>query len=443
MKPHASPVLHAINYLLGDLDEQLPDHPASQGRPAVLPQPAQRPRHGRLLHRLGRDRSHRARCGRPSRTATSASQFADDTARRGASSACSAMPSWTRARSGRPWPIHRSPSWASCCGWSTSTGSPWTGWCPTSRSPSCKGMFAAAGWQVVTLKWGRLISDLFASARRRAAPERLEQMPNEEYQRMLRVDSVRRRRADLTDADGGPEADALRDLVTGMPAAELAAAVRDLGGHDLGLLVDTFTHRRQPTARPSCSPTRSRAAGCRPRATRTTTPPCSPATRCRSWRPTPVWTSQHPVAAVPAGQHAGRLCAASAGAALRREPVTPRTRWHVPTALGHAHRKPISTQATLGRLLADLPRDAPETAARVVTCSPDVASSTNLGGWINKTGVWSVARPSRLVRRRHRAGAALARGDQRPAHRARHRRGQPGLPARRARAPPGPGGASG
>jgi pyruvate dehydrogenase E1 component len=25
-----------------------------------------------------------------------------------------------------------------------------------------------------------------------------------------------------------------------------------------------------------------------------------------------------------------------------------------------------------------------------VTCSPDVASSTNLGGWINKTGVWSV-----------------------------------------------------
>jgi pyruvate dehydrogenase E1 component len=26
----------------------------------------------------------------------------------------------------------------------------------------------------------------------------------------------------------------------------------------------------------------------------------------------------------------------------------------------------------------------------VVTCSPDVASSTNLGGWINKTGVWSV-----------------------------------------------------
>jgi pyruvate dehydrogenase E1 component len=29
-------------------------------------------------------------------------------------------------------------------------------------------------------------------------------------------------------------------------------------------------------------------------------------------------------------------------------------------------------------------------AERVVTVSPDVASSTNLGGWINKSGIWSV-----------------------------------------------------
>ena len=69
----------------------------------------------------------------------------------------------------------------------------------------------------------------------------------------------------------------------------------------------------------------------------------------------------------------------------------------------------------------------------MVTCSPDVASSTNLGGWINKTGVWSVERPPRLVRGRHRARPAVVGGHQRPAHRARDRRGQPGRPARRAR----------
>ncbi|MEV4253585.1 pyruvate dehydrogenase, partial [Spirillospora sp. NPDC049652] len=72
-----------------------------------------------------------------------------------------------------------------------------------------------------------------------------------------------------------------------------------------------------------------------------------------------------------------------------RTPVTHEKPASVPDALGRRHRVPVSTQAAFGRLLSDLSREAPEVAARVVTCSPDVASSTNLGGWINKTGVWS------------------------------------------------------
>ena len=43
------------------------------------------------------------------------------------------------------------------------------------------------------------------------------------------------------------------------------------------------------------------------------------------------------------------------------------------------------------------------------------------------------ARPAGLVRRRHRAGPALVNGQQRPTHRTRHRRGQPGVPAGRTR----------
>ncbi|HYX61221.1 MAG TPA: pyruvate dehydrogenase, partial [Streptosporangiaceae bacterium] len=50
-----------------------------------------------------------------------------------------------------------------------------------------------------------------------------------------------------------------------------------------------------------------------------------------------------------------------------------------------------TTQAALGRALLDLTREAPGAAARVVTVSPDVSSSTNLGGWVNKVGVWSAA----------------------------------------------------
>ena len=47
------------------------------------------------------------------------------------------------------------------------------------------------------------------------------------------------------------------------------------------------------------------------------------------------------------------------------------------------------TNAALGRALLDLTRAAPDAAARVVTLAPDVSSSTNLGGWVNKVGVWA------------------------------------------------------
>ena len=64
VKPHASPVLHALEYLLGELDAGLPDHAAGVRRPAELPEPAQGPGAGRLLHRLGRHRRDRTDLGR-------------------------------------------------------------------------------------------------------------------------------------------------------------------------------------------------------------------------------------------------------------------------------------------------------------------------------------------------------------------------------------------
>jgi pyruvate dehydrogenase E1 component len=61
----------------------------------------------------------------------------------------------------------------------------------------------------------------------------------------------------------------------------------------------------------------------------------------------------------------------------------------LPADLGRTPTGVASTQAALGRALLDLNRDAPEVGRRIVTVSPDVASSTNLGGWVNKVGVWA------------------------------------------------------
>lgn len=49
----------------------------------------------------------------------------------------------------------------------------------------------------------------------------------------------------------------------------------------------------------------------------------------------------------------------------------------------------MSTQQGFGLILTDIARDIPTASEKIVTVSPDVASSTNLGGWINKAGVWA------------------------------------------------------
>ena len=47
-------------------------------------------------------------------------------------------------------------------------------------------MFAAAGWQVITLKYGRLLEELFTRPGGEALRRRIDAMPNPEYQRLLR-----------------------------------------------------------------------------------------------------------------------------------------------------------------------------------------------------------------------------------------------------------------
>jgi pyruvate dehydrogenase E1 component len=49
----------------------------------------------------------------------------------------------------------------------------------------------------------------------------------------------------------------------------------------------------------------------------------------------------------------------------------------------------LSTQESFGRILATLARDGGELADRIVTASPDVTVSTNLGGWVNRRGIFS------------------------------------------------------
>ena len=61
----------------------------------------------------------------------------------------------------------------------------------------------------------------------------------------------------------------------------------------------------------------------------------------------------------------------------------------VPERIDPPDRATISTQDGFGRILNDIARGGGELAGRIVTTSPDVAVSTNLGPWVNRRGIFS------------------------------------------------------
>ncbi|MFG1950322.1 pyruvate dehydrogenase [Micromonospora sp. NPDC048830] len=386
VKPHASPVLHAINYLLGELDEE----------------------HLRSLRALGGLQSYPSRTKDPDTV-----DFSTGSVGIGATATLWATLArrYLDSHFDSPRVTRRFVSLLGDA--ELDEGAVWEAlvdpmvgglgellWIvdvnrqsldrviPDIQIDRLRGMFSAAGWEVITLKWGHRIQEVFERPGGADLRQRLETMPNEEYQRLLRSapDQVAQR------LPGDHASPALRHLVDSLGPKALGELIRDLGGHDMSLLLDTYqaASSQRPTVifaytiKGHGLPTEGHPGN--HSALLTGDQMRELAKRCGT-DPSAPWEL------FPADSDEAELCRRR-GAALRRQESPPgpgRCVVTVPDELGRPHRRPTSTQAALGRLLSDLARDQPELASRVVTCSPDVASSTNLGGWINKCGVWSPA----------------------------------------------------
>ena len=244
-----------------------------------------------------------------------------------------------------------------------------------------QGMFAAAGWQVLEVKYGATLTALFERPGGSALRERIDGMGNEEYQWLLRTPTTALR-ARLTAGSA-----AVLQSVADLDDVQLRSVLRDLGGHDLAALRATWA------AVDNTRPTVVFAYTVKGRGLPVEGSPGNHSALLTEEQyvelATELGTSaDDPFALFDPTSAAGQLCARAA-ARLARPEVVQVAPPAVPAELGRSYRGEHSTQATLGRVLTDLARDAPEVAARIVTVSPDVASSTNQGGWINKVGVWS------------------------------------------------------
>src|SRR5205814_1242263 len=58
----------------------------------------------------------------------------------------------------------------------------------------------------------------------------------------------------------------------------------------------------------------------------------------------------------------------------------------------------LSTQEAFGRILGDIAASDARLAASIVTTSPDVTVSTNLGGWVNRRGIFDRAERADIFR---------------------------------------------
>ena len=123
---------------------------------------------------------------------------------------------------------------------------------------------------------------------------------------------------------------------------------------------------------------------------------------------------------------------------MPQDAAAPRRRWwRSRAALPRPTDRKSSTQEGFGKILNAIAAEDSELARRIVTTSPDVTVSTNLGAWVNRRGLFGAHRGrGRVPRAEGRVGPDVAQDAARPAHRARHRREQPVHPARRARPQP-------
>ncbi|HTZ87063.1 MAG TPA: pyruvate dehydrogenase [Solirubrobacteraceae bacterium] len=248
-------------------------------------------------------------------------------------------------------------------------------------------MFEAAGWQTIIVKYGRRLRELFARRGGEALRVRIDAMPNEEYQRMLRAPAAELR--ERLPGEGRSRREVER-LIKDVPDVELAAAVRDLGGHDLADLLDAYRRADEVKDRPTVIFAYTIKAWGLP--TEGHPGNHSALLSDAQWRELAGDLGadvERPWARFPEDSAEAELCGATA-ARLKREPLRVSQPSSIPADLGRAHAGSESTQQSFGRFLMDLAHDAPDAAAHVVSLSPDVASSTNLGGWINRAGVWSL-----------------------------------------------------
>lgn len=261
---------------------------------------------------------------------------------------------------------------------------------PGIRVRRVEAMFAAAGWHAIEAKYGRRLQARFAMPGGQALRDRIDDMENEEYQILIRRPGADARERLIA---GHPAArrDALARTVADVPDDDLPDLLADLGGHDQAELERTLRAADRERGRPTVVFAYTIKGWRLPFAGDSLNHAALlGAEQVEALSGALGADSADPWAAFPAGSPEARLCARRRGELGYGSPPI-----QVAPAVAPSIAPPdvrigamTSTQQAFGDTMAALARD-PQVGQRLVTSAPDVAVSTNLGGWINRAGVFA------------------------------------------------------
>jgi pyruvate dehydrogenase E1 component len=250
-------------------------------------------------------------------------------------------------------------------------------------------IFETVGWDVLTLKYGKRQWEAFAKPGGKALQDWIETCPNDLYAALSYQGGAAWRErlgADLSTKEA-------RALIASYDDVALSNLMTQLGGHCLETLLEAFE-----------------------KAASDDKPKLFIAYTVKGWRlpfqghkdnhsglmtPTQIDALREQLG-VPVGQEWEILAGlddasrAKVEALIKAAPfadTAPRRFSPPQVALPDAFEVPRgesqATQAAFGKILADIAKTESDFAGRIVTTSPDVTVSTNLGGFVNRRGLFS------------------------------------------------------
>jgi pyruvate dehydrogenase E1 component len=257
-------------------------------------------------------------------------------------------------------------------------------------------MFRNFGWDVVIVKYGRLMREAFAEPGGEALKRWIDNCPNALYAALcFQGGAAFRKHLHDEIGDQGP----ITKLIDRRSDAELLALMSNLGGHDMASMLEAFESIDHD--RPVCFIAYTiKGVGLPFQGHKDNHAGLMTVAQMETWRESQNIRPGHEwdrfegltqdeaeleafLARVPFNRDGRRLTA----------PVV-----EVPRQLAFKPAPQMSTQQGFGLVLNEIARSDSALAQRIVTTSPDVTVSTNLGPWVNRRGLFARAEKADLFR---------------------------------------------